>query len=287
MLTAFGFSLMWVRWILSLISTTFFSILINGIASRPFSPSRGIRQGDPLSPFLFVLMVEGMGCHIKHALLSQHLKGLSIHNSPAITHQQFVDDNMFFGYPSIQEASLFKSLLNGFSDALGMSINTAKSQIFFFHTPPVTQHAIARILGFSIASLPSKYLVAPLIDSAIKHASWRMILEKLESHLTLWTHRNLNIASRLVLIKAALQEMPLNFFSILVVPKWVLKKIKALQRNFLWGAIGTNHKWALAKWTTAGKPKEKGGIGLRDPHHSNVIMGAKIWWQWISAPNKP
>lgn len=90
-----------------------------------------------------------------------------------------------------------------------------------------------------------------------------------------------------MLIKVVLQAMPLYLFSILAVPKWVLKKIKSLQRNFLWGATSTNRKWALAKWTTSCKPKEKGGIGLRDPHHGNVIMGAKIWWQWLSAPNKP
>lgn len=86
MLNAFGFSPMWVRWIMSLISSSFFSILVNGIPSQTFSPSREIRQGDPLSPFLFVLMVEGLGRHIKHALISQQLKGLSIHNSLAITH---------------------------------------------------------------------------------------------------------------------------------------------------------------------------------------------------------
>lgn len=162
----------------------------------------------------------------------------------------------------------------------------AKSQIFFFHTPPITQLAITRILGFSIGSLPSKYLKAPLIDSTIKHASWRLLLEKLESYLNLWTHRNLNIASRLVLIKAVLQAMLLNLFSILAAPKWVIKKIKALQCNFLWGATGTNRKWALVKWTTACKPKEKGGIGLRDPSHSNAIMGTKIWWKWLFTPNK-
>eukprot|EP00253_Pinus_taeda_P019617 PITA_19617 len=70
MLNAFGFDPMWVRWVHSLISSTFFSILINGIPSRPFSPSRGIRQGDPLSPFLFVLMAEGLGRLIKQALHS-------------------------------------------------------------------------------------------------------------------------------------------------------------------------------------------------------------------------
>eukprot|EP00253_Pinus_taeda_P033499 PITA_33499 len=163
MLSSFGFSPMWLRWVMSLISSSFFSILINRIPSRPFKPSRGIIQGDPLSPFLFVLMAEGLGRHIKQALLSKRLK-----------------------------------------EASGTNINTAKSQIYFFHTPPVTQFAIARILGFTIDSLPSKYLGAPLIASALKHASWHILLEKLESRLNLWTHRTLNISSRLVLIKAVL-----------------------------------------------------------------------------------
>ena len=83
MLKAFGFCSMWIHWIMSLITSTHFSILVNGIPSRPFKPSRGIRQGDPLSPFLFVLMAEGLGRHIKHALISHKLRGLSVHNTPA------------------------------------------------------------------------------------------------------------------------------------------------------------------------------------------------------------
>lgn len=86
MLKAFGFCSMWIRWILSLITSTHFSILVNGFPSRSFKPSRGIRQGDPLSPFLFVLMAEGLGRHIKHALHSQQLKGISVHNTPATSH---------------------------------------------------------------------------------------------------------------------------------------------------------------------------------------------------------
>lgn len=103
-LTAFGFAPPWVRWVMSLISSSFFSILINGIPSSPFYPSCGIRQGDPLSPFPFVIMLEGLGCSIKQAQHSQLLRGLSLHNSPIFTHQQFVDGNMLFGHPSVQEA---------------------------------------------------------------------------------------------------------------------------------------------------------------------------------------
>eukprot|EP00253_Pinus_taeda_P016498 PITA_16498 len=246
---------------MSLISSSFFSILVNRLPSRPFNPSRGIRQGDPLSPFLFVLMAKGLGRHIKQALLSHQLK--------------------------VQEASRFKTLLNDFSEASATSINNSKSQIFFFHTLPIVKYAVARILGFPIATLPSKYLGAPLIASAIEHSSWNILIEKLESHLNLWMHRTLNMASRVVLIKAILQAMPLYLFLILAVPKWVLKRIWDPQRGFLWGSSATNRKWALVKWTIVCMPKEKGGIGLRDPNHNNAIMSAKIWWQWLSSPERP
>eukprot|EP00253_Pinus_taeda_P024057 PITA_24057 len=282
--SAFGFANTWIRWIMNMVSSSFFSILINGIPSSTFRPSRGLRQGDPLSPFLFIIMAEGLGRSLHSAIHSNALKGISLHGAPTVSHQQFVDDNMIFGHSSVQEARSLNSLLNNFSTASGACINRTKSQIFFFNTHPTTQRYIARILGFSIASLPSKYLGAPLIESARKHSSWISLLEKLESRLLLCTHRCLNMASRLVLIKVVLQSMPLYLFSILAAPKWVLKAIKKLQRNFLWGSSGLNRKWALIKWEKVCLPKKVGGIGLRDPEHNNVIMGAKIWWKWLAFP---
>eukprot|EP00253_Pinus_taeda_P002560 PITA_02560 len=286
MLIAFGFCSSWVRWIMSLITSSHLSILVNGFPSRPFKPSRGIRQGDPLSPFLFVIMAEGLGRHIKQALLSQRLKGISLYHTPASSHQQFVDDTMLFGYPSVQEAYHLKSLLSDFSEASGTHVNSSKSQIFFFHTPPVVKSAITRILGFRTASLPSSYLGAPLAASALKQPAWRILLEKLESKLSLWTLRSLNMASRVVLIKSVLQAMPLYLFSILAAPKWVLKRLRNMQRDFLWGSSETNRKWALVKWDNVCKPKTQGGIGLRDPETNNTIMNAKIWWQWVTTQDK-
>eukprot|EP00253_Pinus_taeda_P021219 PITA_21219 len=275
-LLAFGFNASWVRWIMSLLTSSFFLVLINGIPSETFHPSRGIRQGDPLSPFLFIIAAEGLGRSIKHAQQAARLKGLSFHNSPAVTHQQFVDDTMLYGYPSIQEARHLKSLLADFSEASGTSINQSKSQIFFFHTPSVIQSAILRILRFSSTKLPSTYLGAPLIASNLKHSAWKSLLDKLEAKLSSWTHRSLNMASRLVLIKSILQAMPLYLFSILAAPKWALKELKVIQRAILWGNSGLHRKWALVKWETACLPKKGGGIGLRDPTHSNAVMGARI-----------
>jgi hypothetical protein len=76
LLSAFGFNKDWISWIMNLISSTFFSILVNGLPSQTFSPSRGIRQGDPLSPFLFFIMVEGLGRYIKGPIQNGYLEGL-------------------------------------------------------------------------------------------------------------------------------------------------------------------------------------------------------------------
>jgi hypothetical protein len=79
LLLDFGFSKDWIYWIMNLISSTFLSIPVNGVSSQPFSPTRGIRQGDPLSPFIFFIMEEGLGCYIKDSIQNGSLQGLPLH----------------------------------------------------------------------------------------------------------------------------------------------------------------------------------------------------------------
>lgn len=182
-LIAFGFSPTWVRWIMTLVSSPLCFVLVNGIPSKPYHPSMGIHKGGPLSPFLFIIMAEGLGHLIKHSAHSHLLRGLSVHGSTAVTHQQFIDENMRFGHPSVNEARTSKVLLDTFPAASGTTINTTKSQFFFFNTPITTQRIIARIISFSQAKLPSQYLGAPLIDYTLKHVSWHQLLEKMDSRL--------------------------------------------------------------------------------------------------------
>jgi hypothetical protein len=143
MLIAFGFDQNWVTWILNLTSSAFFSLLINGVPSKPFSPTRGIRQGDPLSPFLFIIMAEGLSRSIHMALENKLLTGLPLHGlSPPISHSQFVDDTLLMGSPTAREANSLKEILQVFSAASGLECNKDKSQIFFFNTPPPPRSSV-------------------------------------------------------------------------------------------------------------------------------------------------
>ena len=140
MMKACGFCEEWITWIMNLASSTFFSIVLNGSPTNTFSPSQGIRQGDPLSPFMFILMAKGLSRRIKAAIVDGSLLGLAIHglHLPA-THNQFVDDVMFMGVATIKESSTFNQILDDFHQASGTTVNKNKSQLFFFYTPVVVQ----------------------------------------------------------------------------------------------------------------------------------------------------
>jgi len=87
-LESFGFNNRWINWVYSLITTPNFSILVSGTPSETFNASRGIRQGDPLSPFLFIMAAEGLGRYIKKDLEANKIKGLRLWgNKLPITHQ--------------------------------------------------------------------------------------------------------------------------------------------------------------------------------------------------------
>jgi hypothetical protein len=285
MLLAFGFDQRWVTWIMNLTSSAFFSLLINGVPSRPFSPSRGIRQGDPLSPFLFIILAEGLSRSIHAAVENNLLKGLPLHGiSPPISHSQFVDDTLLMGSPTVREANSLLVILQTFSDASGLDCNKDKSQIFFFNTPPPIQRHISDILGFNRSSLPSKYLGIPLIDNALQNSSWEHLLSSFTKRLSSWTFRALNLPSHLTLLQAVLQALPIYTFSALAAPKFVLTTIKSLQRNFIWQGLNSGKKIALVCWDKLCRPKEQGGLGLRDPFIMNKVLSAKIWWRWLKNP---
>eukprot|EP00253_Pinus_taeda_P029800 PITA_29800 len=258
-LEAFGFSKQWIKWILALIKSPRYSILVNGAPSVPFSPSRGIRQGDPLSPFLFFILMEGLSRLIAKRKAEGRIKGLQpIRSCPATTHQQFVDDTMLHGTPTVKEALAYKDILHLFSKASGMEINFSKSTIFFFNTHQAIQSHLSRLLGFKIGSLPSRYLGAPLTLKPWQKVHWEKVLASMERKCKHWTNRALNFAGRLVLTKAILQAIPHE-----------------------------KRKWSLVAWKKLCRPKNRGGLNLVDPLVVNRVCGAKIWWKWISDTTLP
>lgn len=204
-LEALGFAKRWIKWILALIKSTRFSILVNRAPTAQFAPTRGIRQGDPLSPFLFVILMEGLSQIIKSAKEYSLIQGLQpLASCPATTHQQFVDDTMLHGTPTTREAQGFKAILKHFNKASGMDLNLSKPSIFFFKTHLAVQKNLSKILRFKRCSLPSRYLGVPLTEKPWQKGHWEKMLSNLEKCNKHWTHRTLNFAGHLFLAKVIL-----------------------------------------------------------------------------------
>jgi hypothetical protein len=121
---AFGFEKHWIKWVMTLVSTTSISLLVNGSPTKLFYPSRGPRQGDSLSPFLFIIMMEGLSRTIKDAMEEGTIKGLIMYEEfPTKNYQQFVDDTMLHEIPTVKEANAYKKILVDFEEASGIEIN--------------------------------------------------------------------------------------------------------------------------------------------------------------------
>lgn len=108
------------------------------------------------------------------------------------------------GASSFQEARVIKHTLEDFKRESRLEFNKEKYQIFYFNTPPITRCNINRILEFSEGSLPTKYLVAPLLEGKVTQRNWKELLDKMESKLNNWMHRALNFPSQLTLVKSVL-----------------------------------------------------------------------------------
>ena len=120
MMKRMGFADNWVALVMEYISTVSYSILINGEPSSIIHPARGLKQGDPLSPFLFLFCTEGLHSLIQHAVASGHIRGVSIcKKGPRLTHLFFANDSLLFCRASIAECHKIHALLGSYERASG------------------------------------------------------------------------------------------------------------------------------------------------------------------------
>ena len=132
-LVKWGFSGVWINWIMACVSSVTYSVKFNGKLLEVFSPSRGWRQGDPLSPFLFLFGADALSALISKSVADGDLRGVSIcRGAPIISHFLFADDTMLHFEASGQQASIVKGLLNTYTAATGQLINPEKCSILFW-----------------------------------------------------------------------------------------------------------------------------------------------------------
>jgi hypothetical protein len=158
-----GFHRQWVDIIMRLVTTVSFSVLFNGDRLESFRPSRGIRQGDPISPYLFLLAAEGLSCLLKSRIQSSNLSGVTVAPSaPMVSHLLFTDDSLLFFKANRASADQVKDILHDYCQASGQKVNMAKSSIHFLKgCGEAIRDEIKQILDVHNEALSEKYLGMP------------------------------------------------------------------------------------------------------------------------------
>ncbi|XP_016206261.1 uncharacterized protein LOC107646598 [Arachis ipaensis] len=242
---------------------------------------RGLRQGDLLSPFLFVLVVDVLhrmlGEVVRNGRISPFLIG---REQVELSHLQFADDTILFCPPEEETVKNYRRILRCFELMPGLSINFDKSSLIPINCDAQWVHRMCCVLGCKEASLPVKYLGISLGANPRFVKTWKPIIDKVEEKLSLWKAKVLNKAGKLVLIKSVLNSLPVYYLSLYKMPKAIVEKLISLQRRFLWSKKDGRNGMALIKWEVVQAPKKLGGLGVGDAMLRNIALLFKWWWRF-------
>ncbi|XP_050232953.1 uncharacterized protein LOC126681456 [Mercurialis annua] len=277
------FSSLWVDWISSLLSTSQLSVLINGSPSENFYMERGVRQGDPLSPMLFVIAAEGFKILIDKAKDLGLIQGIRIedyHESLSIL--QFADDTLLFIPNNMEMIKNLLRILRCFELISGLRINFKKSSIIGLNVQEADLTAAANILNCKTEKLPIDYLGMPLSKNVLKISHFDHLKHNFMHHLALWKGNLLSPAGRLVLIKSVLASLHVYSMCNLAIPFSVIAYLESNMRMFLWSGSANGRGLCKVAWDTVCLPTRYGGLNIPSLHLKNQSLLLKWVWKLIS-----
>lgn len=285
-LDAFGFHDTMNAWIMNCVTTSSFMININGNFHGFFKGKRGLRQGCPLSPYLFTLVIEVFNLMLKRCIKEN--EGFKYHwrcRAQEITHLCFADDLMLFCHGNSSSVRIIKWVMDEFAGAAGLIPNLSKSHIYFGNVKEPFKRAILDILPFIEGKLPMKYLGIPLISTRLFKRDCKNLIAKVKLKVNDWKNKSLSYAGRFQLISYVLASIPVYWASVLLLPKAITSEIEKIMRNFLWSS-GENRKGvAKVAWREICKPKIYGGLGLKNLNDWNIALLSSRIWKILSGHN--
>ncbi|GKE57660.1 RNA-directed DNA polymerase, eukaryota, partial [Tanacetum coccineum] len=228
-LNAFGFGTLWRSWIQGSLNSGKASILVNGSPTSEFQFHRGLKQGDPLAPFLFILIMESLHLSLNRAIDVGVFSGLRMDDDLTISHLFYADDVIFMGDWSNQNLKGILNILKCFALLSGMSINLKKSHILGLGVHESTVSEAATRIGCSVLKTPFNYLGIMVGGNMSLVKSWDETIHKLKKRLSIWKLKTLSIGGRLTLLKSVLGSTPIYNLSLFKVPKSVLNKMENLR----------------------------------------------------------
>ncbi|KAL2246952.1 UNVERIFIED_CONTAM: hypothetical protein Sindi_2547500 [Sesamum indicum] len=237
----FGFPSTFVKWIEVCVTTPTFSVGLNGKPHGFFPGARGLRQGDPVSPYLFVLVMEVLQLGLLQLIDQDEL--FSFHwkcDTARVFQLGFADDVLLFCHADMDSIRVFKTGLDRFAEWSGLWLNEDKSHLIISRSAQGLREEMMTVLGFQEGILPMKYLGLPLLSSRLTISDCRPLLLKIDKRIAGWEGISLSYAGRVQIIKSVLMALSLYWASAFILPKKVINEIEKRLRTFLWKGTTTS-----------------------------------------------
>ncbi|GJR15370.1 RNA-directed DNA polymerase, eukaryota, reverse transcriptase zinc-binding domain protein [Tanacetum coccineum] len=260
-LRRFGFPERMVMWIMTCVASTKFTICVNGERYGYFKGGRGLRHGDPISSYIFTLVMEMLNLLIKDEIRKD--KSFKYHfgcRQLKITHLCFADDLIMLSHGDMRSMATLKRALDKFSYISGLYPNLSKCTMFCGSLDDDTKEEISSIFPFKEGKLLVRYLGVPLVTKKIGIAECNQLVEKVRQKLMYWG-------------------------SVFLLPKSVINEIEKLFKRFLWNNGDSSKGKAKVAWMDVCKPKDQGGLCFKSLEVWNttlldVEIDSKDSWGW-------
>ncbi|XP_074300962.1 uncharacterized protein LOC141632303 [Silene latifolia] len=279
MLTGLNFPATFVKWIMGCITSTWFSLKING-SQRGFFPGKsGVRQGDPISLYIFVLGMEMFSRHLRriHLLhqVSYHPKCVKL----KLNHLIFADDLMVFMRGDTPSVAAVATCLDSFASISGLYANPAKTNIYYGGVDDEVKRQINALTGYIEDAFPFRYLGITLNPGRLTSSMFNMMVDKIQGSIHHWSGNLLSYAGKLQLINAVVFGLENFWCSVLLLPSHIIKLVNKLCKDYFWGTCGQQRRMVFKSWSSICKPCIEGGYNVKELLSWNKALLCKWVWQ--------
>lgn len=236
MIECMGFARPWIDMIMWCISSVSYSININGVMGTTFKPSRGLRQDDPLSQFLFLICSEDLSILMEESIKQGLLKGTQISmGGPHITHLLFADDYLLFGEANESDVQTLKWVLKEYEECSGQSINLEKSLVLFStNVGERVRHVVSGALGVCYSNDPDRYLGLPSMVGCNKKFAFQSLKDRLRHKIDSWSVKFLSQGGSEVFVKSVLHSILMYTMMCFLLPRSFCNELESIISKFWW-----------------------------------------------------
>jgi len=275
-----NFPTIWRKWIYECIRTSTTSVLVNGSPTEEFPIGRGLRQGDPLSPFLFLLAAEGFNVLMNALVDAQMFHGFGVgqRSKVRLTHLQFADDTLIIGEKSWLNVRAMRAVLLLFEEVSGLRVNFHKILLTGVNIYESWLTEAASVMNCRRGTIPFVYLGLPIGGDSRRLSFWKPVVDRIVDRLSSWKNKFLSFGGLLVLLKSILSSISVYFLSFFKAPVGIISSIESIFKKFFWGGGEDNRKIAWINWNSICSPKDERGLGVRRVGAFNLSLLGK--WRW-------